>query len=134
MTGPLRKDVFTQIARFAAVGGVGFMVDGGLLWFLLSADLSPYLARALSFPAAVLTTWVLNRNWTFAVPEGASRRAELRRYFTVQVVGNLTNYGIYSGILALFGTASVTVFVAFAIGSFVGSCLNFIGARVYAFR
>lgn len=130
----MRRDLMTQILRFGAVGAVGFVVDGGLLWFFLSLDLSPYLARALSFPVAVLVTWALNRNWTFAVTEGASRKAELQRYFGVQIGGNLTNYAIYSVILAFFGTASATVFVAFAIGSFTGSCLNFIGARFFAFR
>lgn len=128
------RDLITQILRFGAVGAVGFVVDGGLLWLFLSLDLSPYLARALSFPAAVMVTWALNRNWTFAVTEGASRKAELQRYFGVQVVGNLTNYAVYSLILALFGTASVTIFAAFVIGSFTGSCLNFIGAKVFAFR
>ncbi len=128
------RDLITQILRFGAVGAVGFVVDGGLLWLFLSLDLSPYLARALSFPAAVMVTWALNRNWTFAVTEGASRKAELQRYFGVQVVGNLTNYAVYSLILALFGTASATIFAAFVIGSFTGSCLNFIGAKVFAFR
>jgi len=120
--------------RFGAVGAVGFVVDGGLLWLFLSQDFSPYLARALSFPAAVLVTWALNRNWTFAVTAGSSRKAELQRYFGVQVVGNLTNYGVYSTIISVFGIASGTVLVAFVVGSFTGSCLNFIGARVFAFR
>ena len=130
----MATNLWSQILRFGAVGGVGFVVDGGLLWSFLSLDLSPYLARALSFPAAVLVTWALNRRWTFA-PNGArTRRSELRRYFSVQIVGNLTNYAIYSAIVALFGGTSGVVFAAFCIGSFVGSSLNFIGARFYAFR
>ena len=120
--------------RFGAVGAVGFIVDGGLLWLFLSFDLSPYTARALSFPVAVVVTWALNRSWTFEATSKVNRRGQFRRYFGVQVVGNLTNYAIYSLVISIFGTASMTVFVAFVVGSFLGSCLNFLGARFFAFR
>ena len=130
----LQSDLMIQILRFGAVGAVGFVVDGGLLWLFLSFDLSPYLARAMSFPVAVVVTWALNRNWTFAATSQISRNGQFRRYFGVQVGGNLTNYAVYSAILAAFGTGSVTVFIAFVVGSFIGSCLNFLGARFFAFR
>ena len=130
----LRSELLTQILRFGAVGAVGFIVDGGLLWLFLSFDLSPYMARALSFPVAVVATWALNRNWTFADKNHGSRNGQFRRYFGVQVVGNLTNYAIYSAVISLFGTDSATVFLAFVMGSFTGSCLNFLGARFIAFR
>lgn len=130
----MRSDLVTQVLRFGAVGAVGFVVDGGLLWLFLSFDLSPYLARALSFPVAVVVTWALNRNWTFAATSHGSRNGQFRRYFGVQIGGNLTNYAIYSLVISLFGTDSVTVFAAFVIGSFTGSCINFLGARFFAFR
>ncbi|MDP5359396.1 MAG: GtrA family protein [Paracoccaceae bacterium] len=119
----MRSELITQILRFGAVGAVGFVIDGGLLWFFLSFDISAYLARAL-----------LNRNWTFAATNHASKKGQFRRYLGVQIAGNLTNYAIYSLIISLFGTESTTVFVAFAVGSFLGSCLNFGGARFLAFR
>lgn len=133
-TPRMRSELITQILRFGAVGAVGFVIDGGLLWFFLSFDISAYLARALSFPAAVVVTWMLNRNWTFAATNHASRKGQFRRYLGVQIAGNLTNYAIYSLIISLFGSESSTVFVAFAVGSFLGSCLNFGGARFLAFR
>ncbi|KQI73901.1 hypothetical protein AN191_02530 [Loktanella sp. 5RATIMAR09] len=120
--------------RFGAVGGVGFVVDGGLLWLLIGLDFNPYLARALSFPIAVVVTWALNRNWTFRATRDASRQGQFRRYFGVQVVGSLTNYAVYSAVIAVFGATSLTIFTGFALGSFVGSLLNFFGARYVAFR
>lgn len=129
----LRSDLITQILRFGVVGTVGFIVDGGLLWLFLSFEMSPYVARALSFPMAVIVTWALNRNWTFR----ASRKrneGQFRRYFGVQVAGNMTNYVIYSLVISLFGTANTIVFMAFVAGSLLGSCLNFLGARFFAFR
>lgn len=130
----MRSELFAQMMRFGAVGGVGFVVDGGLLWLLLGLDFNPYMARALSFPVAVVATWLLNRNWTFRATRDASREGQFRRYFGVQVVGSLTNYLVYSAIIGIFGTASMTIFLAFALGSFIGSFLNFFGARLLAFR
>lgn len=130
----MRPELLTQILRFGAVGAVGFVIDGGLLWLFLSLDMSAYLARALSFPAAVVVTWMLNRNWTFAATNHASKKGQFRRYLGVQIAGNVTNYAVYSLVISLFGTQSTTVFVAFVLGSFIGSCLNFTGARLLAFR
>lgn len=130
----MQSNLLSQIMRFGAVGGVGFVVDGGLLWLLISLDFNPYVARALSFPAAVVVTWALNRNWTFRATRDASRKGQFRRYFGVQIVGSLTNYLVYSAIIALFGVASITVFWAFVVGSAIGSVWNFVGARYVAFR
>ncbi|MGJ8622955.1 MAG: GtrA family protein [Yoonia sp.] len=130
----MSSSLLGQIMRFGAVGGVGFVVDGGLLWLLVSLDVNPYVARALSFPVAVVATWALNRNWTFRAHRDSSRKGQFRRYFAVQVVGSLSNYVIYSIFITLFGTAGLMVFWGFALGSFVGSIINFVGARVIAFR
>lgn len=130
----MRSELVTQVLRFGAVGVIGFLVDGGLLWLLLSLDVSPYLARALSFPVAVVVTWALNRNWTFRDTRHAHPKGQFQRYFGVQVIGALTNYGCYSLIIWIFGMASKTVFLAFVVGSALAAILNFCGARYLAFR
>ena len=130
----MRSDFIAQLLRFGAVGGVGFVVDGGLLWLLIGLDFNPFLARALSFPVAVVVTWALNRNWTFRATRDTSSKGQFRRYFGVQIVGSLTNYLIYSAVIGFLGAASLTIFAGFALGSFVGSLVNFFGARHVAFR
>ena len=130
----MRTGFLTQVMRFGAVGAAGFVVDGGLLWLFISLDFDPYLARALSFPIAVIVTWALNRNWTFRETRDISRKGQFQRYFGVQTVGTLTNYAIYSAVIGLFGAAAFTIFVAFALGSLFGSFINFFGARKVAFR
>jgi len=37
----MRSELIAQMLRFGAVGGVGFVVDGGLLWLLISLDFNP---------------------------------------------------------------------------------------------
>ena len=81
-----------KFLRFGVVGAIGFMVDGGLLWLLVSIDGNPFLARSLSFPAAVVTTCWLNRIWTFANATKSSPRRQLNLYFALQLVGALTNF------------------------------------------
>jgi putative flippase GtrA len=130
----MSSKLWGQILRFSVVGGVGFVIDGTLLWLLISGDVNPYLARALSFPIAVVATWILNRNWTFRASRDASNKGQFRRYFAVQVTGALSNYAVYSAFITLFGITGTTVFWGFALGSFVGAFINFCGSRYIAFR
>lgn len=130
----MQLSIWAQILRFGVVGGVGFVVDGSLLWFLISLDFNPYVARASSFPVAVVVTWLLNRNWTFRATRDTSKKGQFRRYFGVQIVGTFSNYIVYSAFIALLGTAATLIFWGFALGSFVGAFINFFGARLIAFR
>lgn len=131
---PVVNGVWGQFFRFACVGSVGFVIDGGLLWLLTAQDVNPYLARGISFPVAVVVTWLLNRAWSFRLARPSSKRGQFRRYFSVQVLGSLTNYAVYALWIASLGAAQVTVLTGFALGSAIGLIVNFIGARYYAFR
>lgn len=123
-----------QILRFGAVGAVGFVVDGGLLWALTAHGMDAYVARAISFPVAVVVTWLLNRNWTFRATRAGSRRRQFGRYLGVQITGSLTNYAVYAVWLMLAGTAQTMILTGFVFGSAVGAVVNFIGARHFAFQ
>ena len=130
----MQSSLVRQIMRFGVVGTIGFVVDGGMLWVLLSAGLNPYAARALSFPIAVVVTWALNRIWTFSSADKTGKRQQFNRYLAVQLVGAGANYCVYSSIIRAFGHAGQVVFAALVVGSLVGMFLNFWGARRLAFR
>ena len=36
----MRSGLLAQILRFGVVGGVGFVVDGGLLWLFISNEIT----------------------------------------------------------------------------------------------
>jgi putative flippase GtrA len=130
----MRADLIGQIMRFGVVGTIGFVVDGGMLWLLLSSGLNPYAARALSFPVAVVVTWALNRVWTFATAEKIGKRRQFNRYLAVQLVGVGANYSVYTAVIRIFSDSASVIFAALVAGSFVGMFLNFWGARKIAFR
>ena len=125
-----------QIVGFAFVGGIGFLVDGGILTVASQVfGVNLYLSRALSFSVATLVTWLLNRSFVFAVatPLAEARGREYARYLAVQIAGALLNLGVFALLIALYpGLHSVPV-VPLAVGALFGMVLNFLGARFWVF-
>lgn len=110
-----------QFGAFAVVGGIGFAIDGGILALLANGlGFGPYQSRAASFSLAVLTTWCLNRCWTFSA--AGVRESARWRYVAVQFLGAGINLGIYSlcieasdsmrrwPVLALIAGAAIALF------------------------
>ena len=128
-----------ELFRFAVVGTIGFVVDAGILTWLVSfLAWNVYAARAVSFVVAVLVTWLVNRQWTFAHRGGgrssmAGAGAEYARYLTVQVIGALANLGVFVGVLAVWRGLIAYPVVPLAIGAVAGLLVNFAGARRWVF-
>jgi putative flippase GtrA len=126
-------NISIQILRFGVVGTIGFCIDGGLLWLLLSYDVGYLAARLVSFPVAVCATWGLNRLFTFT---GADRRrpvSQLNRYFGIQILGSLANFLIYAAILSVIEPTPVHALFALAIGAVAGLVVNYTGSRKFVF-
>jgi putative flippase GtrA len=126
--------VRAQLARFALVGAVGFGVDAALLQLLVgAAGWSPFAARAVSFPAALSATFLLNRAWTF----GALRMPAGRAYGTygaIQALGALINLAVFSACLLAAPLLYERPVVALGIGAIVALLFNFAASRRLVFR
>ena len=124
-----------RFVRFAVVGGIGFLIDAGLLALLHhGAGLDPYSSRLVSISASAFTTWRLNRSLTF----GASDRSQASEGFRYALVAAATagfNYLVYAGLLIAFPDlppviAVIGATLAAMIFSYAGySRLVFQGAR-----
>jgi putative flippase GtrA len=121
--------VNTQIVRFAVVGVVGFIVDGGGTFLLVRAGFSPFVARVPALAAAILTTWVLNRTLTFRAKHPRSV-SELARYVSVALSSALLNYLLY-GVLVASGIAPL---IAVAVATVVLMLGSFFAYRRVVFR
>jgi putative flippase GtrA len=126
----------SQFLRFFIVGGIGFVVDAGVLMGLVRGlALDPYSARVASFLAASSTTWYLNRIFTFR--SDAHHHPVARQWATfvlVSVGGALINYGIYVATLQLWPLARMWPVIGVALGSLGGMGFNFPMSKLVVFR
>lgn len=77
-----------RFVKFATVGALGsvtdFSVFNGLVFL---AALEPLLANSISFCAAVVQNFALNRRWTFPESQERDPRKQLSKFALVSVVG-----------------------------------------------
>jgi putative flippase GtrA len=121
-------------AGFLVVGTIGFLVDAAILATLFHlAGLNPFTSRVISFSVAVVTTWWLNRSWTFSHRASRRRGREFARYLLVQFAGCAINFAVYSA--AIVGSTTMAAYptAALAVGSLVAMVFNFIACRNFTF-
>lgn len=135
-----------QMLRFGTVGGVGFLVDAGLLHVMLQLGLGYYGGRVVSFLAAATTTWILNRSFTFrreSRPNGTSSAAhsapshpagEWLAYLGLMVIGGVVNYGIYALAVEVSEPVRRHPELGVALGSIAGMAINFWSAKTMVFE
>lgn len=85
-----------QLAKFALVGGVGFVVDVGVFNLLRFSLLDParihegpLIAKTISTILAIGANWVGNRYWTFGPHRSTRSAAEAVEFLAVSVLGML---------------------------------------------
>ncbi|KKB08705.1 GtrA family protein [Devosia chinhatensis] len=122
------------VLRFGLAGAIGFGVDAGTL--LVAAPLlGPVWGRLVSFAAAVLTTWAINRNLAFADrPRTTGKGLELLRYFGAMLPGAAVNWLAYGIVLALLAETTMVLVLAVAAGSLAGMATNLVAADRLVFR
>jgi len=98
------------------------------------AGLNPYAARFISFPVAVLATWVLNRTFTFRQPSAHGPVKQALYYAGVQFGGGVANIAVYAAALALAPVLKHYLPIALAFGSAAGLCVTYAGSKYIAFR
>jgi putative flippase GtrA len=130
-----------QMLRFGIVGGIGFLVDAGVLYAMLALGLDPYGGRVVSFLAAASATWILNRSFTFrrdSPPNGiysdTHPAGEWLIYLGLMAIGGLVNYGTYAAAVALFEPVHRIPVIGVALGSIAGMAINFWTSKTMVFE
>jgi putative flippase GtrA len=124
-----------RVASFFIAGVVGYLVDAGVLQLLVHGVGMPALAgRVFSFLAAVFSTWLINRRYTFAVVQGSGLQAEWWRYLMSSLAGGVVNYASFAITIARVPLARRYLFLAVAVGSCAGMIVNFLLYSGFVFR
>jgi putative flippase GtrA len=128
--------VVGQFLRFGMVGGIGFLVDTGILYAMLALGLDRYSGRVVSFLGAATATWILNRSFTFRSnsPSGAHPAGEWLAYLGLMAIGGLVNYGTYAAAITLSETMHRHPALGVALGSIAGMAINFWSAKTMVFE
>jgi putative flippase GtrA len=121
---------WVQLAKFAAVGATGYVVNLVVYTALLrGADWHYVYAATVSFLVAVSNNYLWNRLWTFRDQRGHVGFQGLR-FFTVALVAYGANLGILSALIAL----GMNKVAAQAIAIVLVTPLNFVGNKLWSFR
>lgn len=124
-----------QVSRFAIIGGIGFIVDGGILTLLNSFyGFNILQSRVCSFAVAVTVTWFLNRQRTFADRKDKRVAREWGRYAVVNSAGALLNMGIFLGLVHHFSIFRDFPLLPLGIASSIALFFNFFTSKHFAFR
>jgi putative flippase GtrA len=115
-----------RIARFAAVGGLGFALDAGTTEILVAAGAGKLPARVAALAIAVLATFVLNRTITWQSNRaGSAMAAEGGRYAAVALAGAGVNWLVYAALVVAL--PDLRPALAVAAGSAAAMSFSYLG-------
>jgi putative flippase GtrA len=126
-----------EVAKFGAVGGVAFVIDNGMTYYLMHGPMTDSEAKARFVGASVATifSWIANRLWTFR----HRRQDNVLREFLMFILINGIGIGISTGFTALakYGlgvTDKNMLFFAGVAGILVATVVRFFAYRFLVFN
>jgi putative flippase GtrA len=120
---------WVQLAKFCAVGAVGYVINLVVYWAVLHAGVHYLAAATCSFLVAVTSNYTWNRLWTFR-DRRAGVAAQGMRFFLV----SLGSLGANLVVLHLLISAGLGKLSAQAVAIVLVTPLNFVGNKLWSFR
>ena len=119
-----------EVARFGAVGLAQNGLNVAVFAALVTAGAAYIVAAAAAFSAALLASYVLNHQWTFA-GGGTPHREQLWRYTAVFLAASAGGVVILALLVELADWPAVPAQVAAIV---VVAPLSYVGQRTFGFR
>jgi putative flippase GtrA len=123
------RDNWTQLAKFCAVGAVGYAINLAVYAVVLHSGLHYLVAATLSFLVAVTSNYTWNRLWTFR-DRRRGVAAQGMRFFIVSLGSLGANLLVLDALISL----GAGKFAGQAIAIVLVTPLNFIGNKLWSFR
>jgi putative flippase GtrA len=137
------RSLATQLARFGAVGAVGFVIDVVVFNLLRAGPLAPEIvadgpiwAKVISTCLAIAANWLGNRYWTFRTHRGKQIWREGVAFATVSVGGMLISIACLYVSHYVLGFTSILAdnIASNVVGLALGSLFRFALYRSWVFR
>ena len=126
-------EVALRAAKFAAVGGSGFVLDIACYVALQWIGLDHRIARTVAFWPAVTWNWYWNRRLTFAERPRGPRSPQWARFVAGSLAGLVLNAGGYAMLTSFVAFFDEHRWLALLIGIALGGIANFTLATRYVF-
>jgi putative flippase GtrA len=135
------RDIVHELGKFGVVGVVSYVVDTGLLNFLLSAHMNPLLAKTISTVISATVAFAGNRFWTWRHRPRSGLRREYTLYFLFNIVGlaiglaclGISHYALGS-VWPVFQTKLADLVSANVVGMAFGTLFRFWSYRRFVFK
>lgn len=124
-----RSENWIQLAKFALVGGSGYLINLGVFALLDELGVAHQLAAVAAFSVAVVNNFLWNRYWTFSPGTGPAR-FQAARFFVVSIASLGLNLAVLE---LLVRSGSVASLPAQAIAVAVAMPFNFAGNKFWTF-
>lgn len=135
--------VIYQFGKFLLVGGLNFLIDNGVLNFLvfytgIAAGAGQSAFKAASFLAAVFNSYFWNKFWTFKRTTTEAVGKEFAQFVVVSFIGFLINIGsdyFVVNFITPFGGMPVKTWAQFGAlaAAIIALVWNFIGYKFIVF-
>lgn len=129
-----------QLFWFIVAGTVGFIVDAGILEFVVRyANFGLLSGRIVSFSVAVIVTWQINRLFTFkqkAISTIGIKKvsSEFLKYLLSSSMSIIINFGIYTFAIFSFTLCHEIPSLAVVFGSLGAMFVTFFMSKYWVFK
>lgn len=137
-------EIIYQFAKFVLVGGLNFLIDMGVLNFLIfytgiSTGLVQSGFKGISFLVATTNSYFWNKHWTFGRKNTGSSQKEFLVFLIVSTIGFLINLSVdyvVVNLISPIGDMNPKIWAQFGglIASIVALSWNFIGYKFIVFK
>lgn len=118
-----------KVAKFALVGGIGFIIDGALFYLLVKAELDIISARLIAFWLTASFTWLGNKYLTF----NCSLKNNLLKQWGKHMVSSHCS-GAVNLVTFYFISLTGALELAFTVGVLLGAISNYWLSDKFVFR
>lgn len=121
-----------QFIKWSIVGTIGAVIDFSLLFLLHQVmGINVYFSNTISFTAAVINNYLLNRYWTFRGMKHKEASKQLPQFYLVSVGGYVLNQLLLAFFIEI---VFLTWYWAKALATIVVLIWNFVVNRIWTFR